>query len=151
MRLIPGLENARFLRYGQIHRNTYINAPALLLPTLQMKSHPNVFFAGQICGVEGYVESIATGMIAGIEAAALVQGESPLPPARATALGSLLHYVSKAETKNFQPGNITFDLLPPLEKKIRDRKERHRQQCEVALRELDTWLDQVGTQPALKP
>jgi len=151
LRLIPGLENARFLRYGQIHRNTYINAPALLRPTLQMKAYPNVFFAGQICGVEGYVESIATGMIAGIETAALVQGDSPLPPARATALGSLLHYVSKAETKNFQPANITFDLLPPLEKKIRDRKERHRQQCEVALRELDTWLDRVGTQPALKP
>jgi methylenetetrahydrofolate--tRNA-(uracil-5-)-methyltransferase len=151
LRLIPGLENARFLRYGQIHRNTYINAPALLLPTLQMKAHPRVFFAGQICGVEGYVESIATGMIAGIEAAALVQGESPVPPTRATALGSLLHYVSKAETKHFQPANITFDLLPPLDQRVRDRKERHRQQCELALRELDTWLDQVGMQPALEP
>jgi methylenetetrahydrofolate--tRNA-(uracil-5-)-methyltransferase len=147
--LIPGLESARFLRYGQIHRNTYINAPSLLLPTLQMKAHPHVFFAGQICGVEGYVESIATGMIAGIEAAAMVQGEPPLPPTRATALGSLLHYVSKAETKHFQPANITFDLLPPLDKKVRDRKERHRQQCEVALRELDTWLDRVATQPTV--
>ena len=145
LRLIPGLENARFLRYGQIHRNTYINGPALLWPTLQMKAHPNVFFAGQICGVEGYVESIATGMIAGVEAAAMVRGESPIPPSRTTALGSLLRYVSQAETKNFQPANITFDLLPPLEKKVRDRKERHRQQCELALRELDTWLAQIGS------
>ncbi|HZQ67948.1 MAG TPA: methylenetetrahydrofolate--tRNA-(uracil(54)-C(5))-methyltransferase (FADH(2)-oxidizing) TrmFO [Terriglobales bacterium] len=148
LRLIPGLGNARFLRYGQIHRNTYINAPALLLPTLQMKAHPNVFFAGQICGVEGYVESIATGMVAGIEAAAVVQGEVPVPPARATALGSLLHYVSKAETRNFQPANITFDLLPTLEKKIRDRKQRHREQCDRALRELSHWLDQIALQPA---
>jgi methylenetetrahydrofolate--tRNA-(uracil-5-)-methyltransferase len=149
LRLIPGLENARFVRYGQIHRNTYINAPALLRTTLQMKAHPNVFFAGQICGVEGYVESIAMGMIAGIEAAALVQGEVPVTPPRATALGSLLHYVSKAETKNFQPANITFDLLPSLPKKVRDRKERHRQQCELALRELDSWLVQLGTSQPL--
>ena len=148
LRLIPGLENARFLRYGQIHRNTYINSPALLLATLQMKAHPHLFFAGQICGVEGYVESIATGMIAGIEAAALAGGESPVPPPRQTALGSLLHYVSQAEAKNFQPANITFDLLPPLEKKIRDRKDRHRLQCELALQELDGWLEQVGAQPA---
>jgi methylenetetrahydrofolate--tRNA-(uracil-5-)-methyltransferase len=148
LRLIPGLENARFSRYGQIHRNTYINSPALLLPTLQMKAHPRVFFAGQISGVEGYVESIATGMIAGIEAAALAEGQSPVPPPRPTALGSLLHYVSQAEAKNFQPANITFDLLPPLEKKIRDRKDRHRRQCELALQELDGWLEQVGAQPA---
>ena len=144
LRLIPGLENARFLRYGQIHRNTYINGPAVLSATLQMKAHCNVFFAGQICGVEGYVESIATGMIAGIEAAAIARGEMPMPPSRATALGSLLRYVSQAETRNFQPANITFDLLPALDKKVRDRKERHRQQCELALRELDTWLPKIG-------
>src|SRR5437879_7802129 len=91
LRLIPGLENARFLRYGQIHRNTYINSPALLRETLQMKAHPRVFFAGQICGVEGYVESIATGLLAGMNASALVLGAEPLPPPRATAFGSLTH------------------------------------------------------------
>jgi methylenetetrahydrofolate--tRNA-(uracil-5-)-methyltransferase len=140
LRLIPGLENARFLRFGQIHRNTYINSPALLNSTLQMKDHPAVLFAGQICGVEGYVESIATGMLAGMHAAALVSGESPIAPPRATALGSLIHYVTNADPRKFQPANITFDLLPPLEKKIRDRQQRHRAQCELALRHLDEWL-----------
>jgi methylenetetrahydrofolate--tRNA-(uracil-5-)-methyltransferase len=140
LRLIPGLENARFLRYGQIHRNTYINSPALLTPTLRMKEHPNVLFAGQICGVEGYVESIATGMLAGIFAAQLISGETPATPPRVTALGSLVHYITNADPKRFQPANITFDLLPSLEKKIRDRKERHKAQCELALHELDRWL-----------
>jgi methylenetetrahydrofolate--tRNA-(uracil-5-)-methyltransferase len=136
---IPGLEGARFLRYGQIHRNTYINAPALLNPTLQMKAHPQVLFAGQICGVEGYVESIATGLMAGLNAAAMATGGEPAPPPRATAFGSLVHYITQAESKNFQPANITFDLLPALETRVRDRKERHRQQCERALREFDGW------------
>lgn len=140
LRLIPGLENARFLRYGQIHRNTYINSPALLNETLQMREHPSILFAGQICGVEGYVESIATGMLAGMNAAALVAGEVPIAPPRATALGSLVHYITNADVKKFQPANITFDLLPPLEKKIRDRQERHKVQCEVALGELGNWL-----------
>lgn len=138
--LIPGLENARFLRYGQIHRNTYINAPALLNPALQMKAHPQVFFAGQICGVEGYVESIATGLLAGLNAAALATGSEPVPPPRATALGSLVHYITQAESRNFQPANVTFDLLPALDRKVRDRKERHRLQCELALREFENWL-----------
>ena len=137
--LIPGLEGARFLRYGQIHRNTYINAPALLNPTLQMKAYPHVLFAGQICGVEGYVESIATGLMAGMNAAALATGGELTPPTRATAFGSLIHYVTQAESKNFQPANITFDLLPALETRVRDRKERHRRQCELALREFDEW------------
>jgi len=144
LRLIPGLENARFLRYGQIHRNTYINAPTLLQETLQMKSYPRVLFAGQICGVEGYVESIATGLLAGMHAAALVSGEEiPVAP-RASAFGSLTHYVTHSDARNFQPANITFDLLPPLEKKIRDRKDRHRLQCELALREFDGWMERVG-------
>jgi methylenetetrahydrofolate--tRNA-(uracil-5-)-methyltransferase len=144
LRLIPGLENARFLRYGQIHRNTYINSPALLNDTLQMKAHPQVFFAGQICGVEGYVESIATGLMAGMHAAALVRGEELLAPPRASAFGSLSHYVSHADAQHFQPANITFDLLPPLEKKVRDRKERHRLQCALALREFDAWRETAG-------
>jgi methylenetetrahydrofolate--tRNA-(uracil-5-)-methyltransferase len=141
LRLIPGLENARFLRYGQIHRNTYINAPTLLRESLQMKAHPRVFFAGQICGVEGYVESIATGLLAGMHAAALISGAEIAPAPRVSAFGSLTHYVTHADPKNFQPANITFDLLPPLEKKIRDRKERHRMQCELALRDFDRWIE----------
>ena len=149
LRLIPGLENAQFLRYGQIHRNTYINSPTLLRDTLQMKSHPKVFFAGQICGVEGYVESIATGLLAGVYAAALASGAEIAPPPRASAFGSLTHYVTHADPGNFQPANITFDLLPPLEKKIRDRKEQHRQQCELALQEFDAWMQRIGV-PALK-
>jgi methylenetetrahydrofolate--tRNA-(uracil-5-)-methyltransferase len=151
--LIPGLGNARFLRYGQIHRNTYINSPALLNSTLQMKTHPHVLFAGQICGVEGYVESIATGLMAGMNAAALATGGELAPPPRATAFGSLVHYITQAESKNFQPANITFDLLPALETHVRDRKERHRQQCELALREFDEWYSaRIGqtADPALR-
>jgi methylenetetrahydrofolate--tRNA-(uracil-5-)-methyltransferase len=142
LRLIPGLENARFLRYGQIHRNTYLNAPTLLSESLQMKQYPRIFFAGQICGVEGYVESIATGLMAGIHATALASGGEPVPPPRPSAFGSLVHYVTHADPKNFQPANITFDLLPSLEHKIRDRQERHRQQCELALKHFDQWLEQ---------
>ncbi len=140
LQLIPGLENARFLRFGQIHRNTYINSPALLNSTLQMKEHPAVLFAGQICGVEGYVESIATGMLAGINAAVRLANNAPIAPRRATALGSLIHYITHADPRKFQPANITFDLLPPLENKIRDRQQRHRAQCELALRNLGEWL-----------
>ncbi len=143
-RMIPGLENARFLRYGQIHRNTYINSPELLLPTLQMKTHPRVLFAGQICGVEGYVESIAAGLMAGVHAASLAMGAVPIAPPRATAFGSLVHYITHADVKDFQPANITFDLLPPLETRVRDRQQRHRLQCERALREFDQWLVECG-------
>jgi methylenetetrahydrofolate--tRNA-(uracil-5-)-methyltransferase len=143
MRLIPGLENAKFLRYGQIHRNTYINAPTLLDETLRMKAHPNVFFAGQISGVEGYVESIATGLLAGMFAA-LGSEASPVP--RATAFGSLVNYICHAEAKSFQPANITFDLLPQLDegtrRRVRDKKERHRMVCERALNEFDAWLQE---------
>jgi methylenetetrahydrofolate--tRNA-(uracil-5-)-methyltransferase len=143
LRLIPGLENARFLRYGQMHRNTYICAPALLDETLRLKSAPTLLFAGQICGVEGYTESIATGMLVGIYAAALARGRKPLPVPRATALGSLVHYITHAEAKNFQPANMTFDLLEPVDeetrRRVRDKKERHRLQCERALAALDAW------------
>ena len=148
LQLIPGLENARFLRFGQIHRNTYINSPMLLNSMQQMKEHPAILFAGQICGVEGYVESIATGMLAGIHAAALVSGEVPVAPPRATALGSLVNYITHADPKKFQPANITFDLLPPLEKNIRDRQERHRMQCELGLRESEGWNAGVRSQNA---
>ena len=148
LRLIPGLENAKFLRYGQIHRNTYLCAPALLNEHLALKAHPQILFAGQISGVEGYTESIATGMLAGIYAAALARGEQPMPVPRRTALGSLLHYITHAEAKNFQPANITFDLLEPVEedirRRVRDKKERHRLQCERALAAFDAWWSSLA-------
>jgi methylenetetrahydrofolate--tRNA-(uracil-5-)-methyltransferase len=148
-RMIPGLEQAKFLRYGQIHRNTYINAPTLLRESLQMKQHPNVLFAGQISGVEGYVESIGTGQLAGIYAAALARDREPIPAPRATAFGSLVNYICHAEAKNFQPANITFDLLEHLDdatrRRIRDKKARHQLVCQRALAALDTWIQQVET------
>jgi methylenetetrahydrofolate--tRNA-(uracil-5-)-methyltransferase len=145
LRLIPGLERAEFLRYGQIHRNTYINAPALLTPTLQLRTRPEVFFAGQISGVEGYVESIATGLMAGMHAAALAQGEAIRALPRATALGSLCHYVSGADARNYQPANITFDLLPQLDDEMRnrlkrDKPARHAEVCRRALVALEEYL-----------
>jgi methylenetetrahydrofolate--tRNA-(uracil-5-)-methyltransferase len=116
-----------------------------------MKAHPHVMFAGQICGVEGYVESVATGLIAGTNASALAHGDEPLPPPRMTAFGSLIHHVTRAESKNFQPANITFDLLPALETRVRDRKERHRLQCELALREFDNWYSSQLARSANAP
>lgn len=186
LRMIPGLENAKFLRYGQIHRNTYINAPALLTPTLQMKQHPRILFAGQISGVEGYVESIATGLLAGLTAAAIATGVAPtdaggpqLPSVgecgeqnaggpfkpssglsgavdvaaptaapRASAHGSLVNYICGADPKDFQPANITFDLLEQLDegtkRKVRDKKLRHQMVCERALAAFDAWLQQLA-------
>jgi methylenetetrahydrofolate--tRNA-(uracil-5-)-methyltransferase len=144
LKLIPGLENATFLRYGQIHRNTYINAPTLLTETLQLRAHPSIMIAGQLSGVEGYTESIASGMLAGRYAASLAHGNVPTAAPRASANGSLTHYITHAEGKRFQPANITFDLLVPLEedlrKKIRDKKERHKLQCDRALEAWDEWL-----------
>ncbi|HEX3748811.1 MAG TPA: methylenetetrahydrofolate--tRNA-(uracil(54)-C(5))-methyltransferase (FADH(2)-oxidizing) TrmFO [Bryobacteraceae bacterium] len=145
LRLIPGLEKAEFLRFGQIHRNTYINAPALLTATLQLRTEPRVFFAGQISGVEGYVESIATGLMAGQHAAALAAGRSPRPLGRATALGSLCHYISGADAKNYQPANITFDLLPQLDEPTRialrrDKQARHAEVCRRAQVALAEWM-----------
>ena len=147
LRLIPGLEDATFLRYGQIHRNTYIHAPSLLTETLQLKTHPNIMIAGQLSGVEGYTESIASGMLAGIYAAAIASDKAPIPAPRLSGNGSLTHYITHAETKRFQPANITFDLLPPLEedlrKRIRDKKERRKLQCDRALEAWDDWLTQL--------
>ncbi|MGA7885117.1 MAG: methylenetetrahydrofolate--tRNA-(uracil(54)-C(5))-methyltransferase (FADH(2)-oxidizing) TrmFO [Acidobacteriaceae bacterium] len=144
LRMIPGLEQAKFLRYGQIHRNTYINAPRVLAPLLNLREHPGIFFAGQISGVEGYTESIATGMLAGMYAAQLALGGRPEPVPRVTALGSLVNYITQADPKRFQPANITFDLLEPLDeatrRRVRDKRERHRMQCERALAGMEAWL-----------
>ncbi len=139
LRLIPGLENAGFLRYGQIHRNTYINAPALLDATLRLRKHPNIFFAGQISGVEGYVESIATGLAAGLLGAAQVRGETVSAFPRETAIGSLCHYISHADPRHYQPANIAFDLFPMLDPNPRDRAERQTGICKRALEKLDEY------------
>ncbi len=163
-RMIPGLERAEFLRLGQIHRNTYVNAPALLTETLQLRHRPNIFLAGQLCGTEGYVEAFATGLMAGIHASWLARlsripsqsfgtrdgtigarGLLLVPPPRESAMGSLVHYISHPDSAHYQPANIAFDLLPPLEgEPPRDRKQRHRLQCERALKAVGAWLEQIG-------
>jgi methylenetetrahydrofolate--tRNA-(uracil-5-)-methyltransferase len=147
LRMIPGLEHAEFLRFGQMHRNTYINAPSLLTSTLQLRRRPDVLFAGQISGVEGYVEAIATGLMAGVHAAALASGGEPRALPRATALGSLCHYVSGADSANYQPANITFDLLPALDEEARlrlrrDKKARHAEVCRRALEALAQYREE---------
>jgi len=142
-RLIPGLEKGEFLRFGQVHRNTYLRAPALLDATLQSRKSSNLFFAGQICGVEGYVESIAMGLLAGINAARLALGKAPVVAPRSTACGSLLHYLTRSSQEHFQPANISFGLLPEVSEEfasIRDRKERRRRQVDAALADMDRWI-----------
>jgi len=141
LRLIPGLENAEFARFGMIHRNTYINAPAVLRPTFQTRSRETLLFAGQISGVEGYTESAASGLIAGRNAAALALGHPPRIPPRACALGALCHYIANAEAKNYQPTNISFGLLPPLTPPIRNRRARRDAMVERALDELERFTN----------
>jgi methylenetetrahydrofolate--tRNA-(uracil-5-)-methyltransferase len=155
MRLIPGLEQAQFLQFGQIHRNTYICSPRVLAPTMQMRDRRKIFFAGQITGVEGYVESVAMGWLAGVNAARLVAQEDLIEAPRQSATGALARYVSNAETKNFQPVNITFALLQPLSeeerRRVRRKRDRHQLQVELALKEWDTWLQEIRIrQPTLQ-
>ena len=144
LRLIPGMENAEFLQFGQIHRNTFINSPQILDETLQTKKQPNLFFAGQITGVEGYVESVGTGWLAGLNAARILRNEDLITAPTTSAIGALCRYVANVETKNFQPVNITFGLLAPasqeLSKKYRNKRERHCVQVELALKDWDEWL-----------
>jgi len=194
LRLIPGLENAEFLRLGQIHRNTYINSPRLLSPDLSFRSAPQVFVAGQLSGVEGYVECIATGLVAGLALAARARGgielksnadsslrcaplrmtdeggaatvgargagpwpnavRPYLPPPRTTALGSLVHYITHADAAHYQPANISFDLLPPMEALpraiARSRRARRERQCQRALADFERWLSALSFQPSAK-
>jgi methylenetetrahydrofolate--tRNA-(uracil-5-)-methyltransferase len=142
-RLIPGLEQAEFMRFGQIHRNTFICAPAVLSETLQMRSEPRILFAGQISGVEGYIEAMATGFMAGVHAAELARGRTPQPPPRRTAMGGLTNYIARADPSNFQPMNITFALLPPLDeadrRRLKRKMDRRRFQVELALRDFEAW------------
>ena len=149
LRLIPGLERAEFLQFGQIHRNTYINSPRVLAATMQMREHPNIFFAGQITGVEGYVESVAMGWLAGQNASRLLtNGKLLIAPPR-SAIGALARYVSSAETKNYQPVNITFALLEPLTaeeaRPVKRKRDRHELQVKLALAEWDRWLGTIQT------
>jgi len=155
LRLIPGLERAEFLQFGQIHRNTYIRSPQVLLETMQTREHPELFFAGQITGVEGYVESVAMGWLAGQNAARLALGTELLNAPRLSAMGALARYVSQTETKNFQPVNITFALLEPLDeqnrRRLRKKHERHKLQVELALKEWDSWIQTLPyTRPAVR-
>ncbi|KYH32131.1 methylenetetrahydrofolate--tRNA-(uracil(54)-C(5))-methyltransferase (FADH(2)-oxidizing) TrmFO [Neomoorella mulderi] len=132
-RLIPGLEEAEFVRFGVMHRNTYINSPPVLKPTLQLKEHPQVFLAGQLTGVEGYIESAASGLVAGINAARLIKGQDPLILPPATAHGALLHYITDPTHDPLQPMHINFGLLPPLERRVKGREARNRALAERAL------------------
>jgi methylenetetrahydrofolate--tRNA-(uracil-5-)-methyltransferase len=140
-RMIPGLEKAEFMRYGMMHRNTYINSPILLEPTMQWHSRPDLFYAGQITGVEGYVGNAATGLLAGLNAARLLQGEPPVILPKTTMLGALCHYVTHAEPKDFQPMKANFGLMPLFEQKIRNKQARYRAYAERALRDLDTMIE----------
>ncbi len=150
LKLIPGLQNAEFLQFGQIHRNTFINSPKILNEALAVRDNPRIFFAGQITGVEGYVESVATGWLAGINAVNVLRDQPMITAPQTSAIGALCRYVSNVETKNFQPVNITFGLLEPLpvelRKKHRNKRERHMVQVERALVDWDEWM---GTQAPL--
>jgi methylenetetrahydrofolate--tRNA-(uracil-5-)-methyltransferase len=142
--MIPGLERAEFVRFGVMHRNTYINSPALLWPTYQCRKRENLFFAGQITGVEGYVESAASGLVAGINASLLIRGRTTVALPVETAHGALAHYITSADSENFQPMNITFGLFPPLETRVKDKKKRNLLYAERALRKLEQWKALVG-------
>ena len=141
LRLIPGLENAEFVRLGMIHRNTYINAPSVLAPTWQTRVRSGLFLAGQVSGVEGYVESAASGLVAGINAAALARGEELRVPPRTTALGALGHYVSHADPSHYQPTNIAFGLIPAVAGAPRGRQARRQAVAQRALADLAVWCE----------
>jgi methylenetetrahydrofolate--tRNA-(uracil-5-)-methyltransferase len=141
-RTIPGMENAEFVRLGSIHRNTFINAPELLDNSLQMKKRPGLFLAGQLSGVEGYVESTAMGLLAGINAARLCAGKAMAVPPPATALGALIHHLTASDPAHFQPSNVNFGLFPPLEKRMKKR-DRGQFRADLALPELEKWQQEL--------
>lgn len=144
LRMIPGLENAEFVRFGVIHRNTYVNAPTLLGLNMELRAHPGVFLAGQMTGVEGYLESAAIGMVAGLNAHRQTQGQPPAVPPRETALGSLCHYLVETDPKRFAPMNANFGILPELAEPIRDKREKARRKGEIALAAFDRFLESIG-------
>ena len=141
IRLIPGLENAEIVRYGVMHRNTFLNSPNVLSPTYQLKANPELFFAGQMTGVEGYVESAASGLVAGLNAARIVQGKEPIVFPEETAIGSMAKYITSANAKNFQPMNANFGLFPELPVKIKGKKERNEMHAKRALETIQNFLE----------
>jgi methylenetetrahydrofolate--tRNA-(uracil-5-)-methyltransferase len=151
LRLIPGLEQAEFVRFGMVHRNTYVNGPTVLDATWQVRSRPTLLFAGQMSGVEGYVESAASGLVAGINAAAIARGEAPAAAPRTTALGALAYYVSHAAPSHYQPSNITFGIMPPLAARLKGKQLRNEALSARALADLQAWIDDRASQsiPAL--
>jgi methylenetetrahydrofolate--tRNA-(uracil-5-)-methyltransferase len=153
LRLIPGLEHAEFVRFGMVHRNTYVNAPTVLAETWQVRRRPTLFLAGQMSGVEGYVESAASGLIAGLNAAALARGECVSSPPRTTAIGALGYYASHADPGHYQPSNITFGIMEPLKNAPKARKLRNLALSERALRDLQAWAHDRSSQsvPAASP
>ncbi|PJK17883.1 methylenetetrahydrofolate--tRNA-(uracil(54)-C(5))-methyltransferase (FADH(2)-oxidizing) TrmFO [Chryseomicrobium excrementi] len=140
LQLIPGLENVEIVRYGVMHRNTFINSPTVLEPTYQLKADKKIFFAGQMTGVEGYVESAGSGLLAGINAARLVSGEEPIVLPAETALGSMARYITEADSKNFQPMNINFGLFPALPERIRDKKVKSEKLADRALTTIQNFV-----------
>jgi methylenetetrahydrofolate--tRNA-(uracil-5-)-methyltransferase len=152
LRMIPGLEAAEFVRFGMVHRNTYVNGPTVLAETWQVRARPTLFFAGQMSGVEGYVESAASGLLAGINAAALAKGETVSSPPRTTAIGALAYYVSHANPAHYEPSNITFGIMPPLPAdalprgRRRDKLAKKLAVSERALNDLQTWLKERPAQ-----
>jgi methylenetetrahydrofolate--tRNA-(uracil-5-)-methyltransferase len=141
LRLIPGLEQAEFVRFGMVHRNTYVNGPTVLASTWQVRARPTLFFAGQMSGVEGYVESAASGLLSGINAAALAAGAPLSTPPRTTAIGALAHYVSHADPAHYEPSNITFGIIEPLARAPKNRASRKAAIAERALADLASWLE----------
>jgi methylenetetrahydrofolate--tRNA-(uracil-5-)-methyltransferase len=150
LRLLPGLEQAEFVRFGMVHRNTYVNAPAVLTDTWQLRSHPAVLFAGQMSGVEGYVESAASGLVAGLNAARLAAGQPSSAPPRTTAIGALSFYVSHADPAHYEPSNITFGIIAPLPDGPRSRASRKQALADRALADLERWMtsEAVGDRSA---
>jgi methylenetetrahydrofolate--tRNA-(uracil-5-)-methyltransferase len=143
-RMIPGLQNAEFARYGQMHRNTFINSPTLLLPTMQSRLRPDLFFAGQITGVEGYMGNAASGLVAGVNAARLLAGAAPVTLPQTTMLGALCWYVTHAEPNTFQPMKANFGLMPPLDDPPRGKRERARLYSARALGALEGYAGEMG-------
>ncbi|HXZ87932.1 MAG TPA: FAD-dependent oxidoreductase, partial [Candidatus Binataceae bacterium] len=139
LRMIPGLERAEFVRLGSLHRNTFVDSPRLLLPTLQLRARPDLLLAGQMIGVEGYVESAAAGLLAAINAARIVTGSEPLVPPRETALGSLVAYITDTRRRDFQPMNANYGLMPPLDPRIH-RRQKKTEMGRRALAALDAWV-----------
>lgn len=150
-RSIPGLENAEFLRYGSIHRNSYVNAPAALTPHLSARDDDRVLFAGQITGVEGYTESSATGLLAGLNMARLLDGDAPVVPPTTTMLGALYRYMREADAAHFQPMNANFGLVDELAAKVRDKKKKRELISERALSDIRAWISEAGVAAAREP